>query len=202
MRTRGRLAAALALVVCTAASAAFADDIDDRVRSRFRDTMNADVCLDAAAAEPTTHAISYRDPLAEAKAPPQAVRLYKFLCVAAAYTTVHVYFTYSEIAGIQQVFFAVPNYDVECTPADALECRIARIVVNGMATVGELPNAEFTAATLTLTSRGCWRGPCDAFAEGMWVFQGGRFVLKTYDVDATYDGAQTPQRIVDFAGAP
>ena len=147
---------------------------------------------------PTIHHVTFHYPGEPQDAPGRDARVYQFFCFSGPYTVMHVYYIHTEVEGIAQATFAVPDFLVHCTPPDATECRRARIEVTGVATVAELANTEFDPVTMQLRSRICWRGPCDAFADGVWVFEGGRFVLRQYDVDATYDGEQTPVRIVDF----
>ena len=191
------LATALAAALILSAGAASADEIDDRVRAQFLQTT-PELCFDAQAAEPDIYNLTYRD--AYDGAPEQALRLYRFFCFSGAYNVVHVYFTYTDFVGVQQVFFAVPDFETRCTAGgpDPLDCKATTITTLGMTTVGELVNSAFDPATRTVESRSCWRGLCDASDHGVWVFAGGRFVLKSYEVDATYDGAVNPERIADF----
>ena len=200
MNLRAGLAVAVALSVGII-PAAQADEIDDRVRRQFQET-NFELCPDAATADPQMFEVGFRDRYAAPDAPEEFVRLYQFVCLAAAYNTIHVFFMVSEFAGIQQVTFAVPDIQVDCAgggpPGET--CKAATVAVRGMTTFGDLVNATFTPATKSITSVSCGRGPCDASDRGTWVFEHGRFVLEVYDVDATYDGQINPVRVVDFTG--
>jgi hypothetical protein len=177
---------------------AWADEIDDEVGERYRQTM-ADWCDDAAIVEPEVHTVKYPDPVAGSGVMATA-RIYQFFCFSGAYNAAFVFFTHSEFGGVQQLFFAVPEFDVVCQEGfvAGMDCVPVDIAVTGMTTVGELVNPEFDPATRTMTSLICWRGLCDASERGTWVFEDGRFVLATYEVDAAYDEEINLILIVDF----
>jgi hypothetical protein len=128
------------------------------------------------------------------------MRLYRIFCFSGAYNAVHVFFSHREFEGIQQVFFAVPDYEVRCAAGTTVDdnCRLNGIDVTGMRSVGELVNSTFNAKTQSIASLSCWRGVCDASEQGVWEFRDGHFALVTYDVDPTYDGEQNPVRVADF----
>lgn len=191
----------LAFVVAAAmtVATAWADEIDDEVRDRYRQTM-AEFCDDAAIVEPEIHTVKYPDPVAGSGVTATA-RIYQFFCFSGAYNAAFVFFTYSEFGGVQPLFFAVPEFTVACQAgvAAGMDCVPADIAVTGMTTAGELVNPEFDPTSRIMTSLICWRGLCDASERGTWVFENGRFVLRSYEVDAAYDGEINLARIVDFA---
>ena len=131
-------------------------------------------------------------------APPRDARVYQFVCYSGPYTVMNTIYIHTAADGPVMAAFAVPEFAVHCLQPDAPECQQADVEVTGTTAITELANVEFDPATMTLRSRICWRGPCDAFAGGTWVFRGGLFVLQYYEVDATYDGQQTPVVLVDF----
>ena len=190
----------LAIVATTAMTVAtvWADEIDDEAGDRYRQTM-AELCSDVPIVEPEVHTIKYPDPVAGSGAMATA-RIYQFFCFSGAYNAAFVFFTHSEFGGVQQLFFAVPAFDVACQEGleAGMDCVPVDIAVTGMTTVGELVNPEFDPATRTITSLICWRGLCDASERGIWVFEDGRFVLRAYEVDAAYNGEIDLTRIVDF----
>jgi hypothetical protein len=70
---------------------------------------------------------------------------------------------------------------------DDFESAVVRIDVSGFTTRHSLSNSEFDAATNTLMATSYWRGLGDTFSTGRWTFEQGEFVLKQFDVDASYD---------------
>ena len=57
---------------------------------------------------------------------------------------------------------------------------------------------QLRPATRTVTSHSKWRGLGDASSSGQWLFHNGRFILKSYDADASYDGEINPQTVLDY----
>ncbi|WP_157970097.1 DUF1176 domain-containing protein [Pelagibacterium sediminicola] len=126
--------------------------------------------------------------------------LHQFFCSAGAYNVNLVYYLEQDddpFPGLMPVSFATPHYDVEYENDD-FEGAVETIRVRGFDTQFMLTNPEFDPEAQTITDHTLWRGLGDAFSSGHWVFDKGQFVLKTYDVDATYDGEQNPQRIVEY----
>lgn len=129
----------------------------------------------------------------------QSLTLYKLFCFMGAYNVSHIYYTASEepFSGIQPVAFAMPEFEV-IYENDDFEGAVEDIVVEGMTTAMMLVNSEFDPETQTIADFSLWRGIGDASSGGVWQFKEGRFVLKTYDVDASYDGESNPTTLTDY----
>lgn len=123
--------------------------------------------------------------------------LHQFFCSAGAYNVNLVYYFEDPFYGLMPLSFATPRYEVKYANDD-YEGAVEAITLGGFDTQSMLTNSEFDPETGTITDHGLWRGLGDVFSSGRWVFDKGRFVLKSYDVDATYDGEQDPQRIVEY----
>lgn len=123
--------------------------------------------------------------------------LYQFFCFAGAYNVNLVYYIEDEFNGLVPLSFAVPSFDVNYVDDD-FEGDVDSIVVKGFTTLPMLTNPVFDAETRTIENAALWRGLGDASSSGRWVFEKGDFVLKSYDVDATYDGEVNPERIVEY----
>lgn len=123
--------------------------------------------------------------------------LYKFFCGSGAYNVNHVYYLDAEFDGPHPLGFATPHFDV-VYENDDFDGAVVDIPLNGYESVFVLTNSEFDPETVTITSHALWRGIGDAFSGGTWRFLEGSFVLKSFDVDAQYDGEQRPKRLVNF----
>lgn len=128
---------------------------------------------------------------------PSTATLYQFFCSAGAYNVSIVYYLKDQFDSIGPISFAVPAFDVKYE-SDDFEGKVQGITVRGFKALSMLTNAEYDPDTQTITEHVFWRGMGDASSSGQWVFQEGSFVLKSYDVDASYDGDINPQRIVEY----
>ena len=192
--TRHAFAAFALVATLTLASVGRADEVDDRARSLFQE-IPSEVCFDPQVDNPDVFTVIYSGPT-PAKL---TARIYRFVCFTSAYNVGHVYYMHTELTGLQRVMFAAPAYEVQCVGgAPGFDCEAADISVAGIATLSELLNTVFDPASGTITSLSCWRGLCDAFDAGVWAFESGRFLLRSFDVDALYDGATRPIRILEY----
>ncbi|MCB9993944.1 MAG: DUF1176 domain-containing protein [Hyphomicrobiaceae bacterium] len=121
-------------------------------------------------------------------------RLYRFHCFNGAYNAIHVYYGADQYEEVHQVFFAVPSFDVKYENDDD-ESKNYKVTVNGFTAYDQLVNSEVDPATQSIHEYSKWRGLGDASSEGLWVFEQGRFVLKYYDIDPSYDGEFILHRI-------
>ena len=199
LRSWNRVCAVAAVAGMVASTPALADAIDDEVVARAAATLST-MCFDQGPPQFERFDLTYPGQTGLPNDPPETMRLYRIFCMSGAYNAVHVFFSHREAEGIQQVFFTVPDYTVNCAGGTTVQdnCQLTGIDVTGMRSVGSLVNSTFNAKTGSLTSASCWRGVCDASDQGVWEFRDGYFALVTFDVDPTYDGQQNAVRIVDF----
>ncbi len=130
----------------------------------------------------------------EADAPKNNFTLYVFPCVAGPFNSGSVLYGFEEGAEeIKQLHFAEPEYDIDFAD-DSFE-KILDIRLRGFSTTNTLFNLSVDPETNTIYSITKWRRMADASASGVWKFERGRFVLKSFDVDATYDDQINPTRI-------
>lgn len=128
---------------------------------------------------------------------PDTATLYKFYCDAGAYNVNHIFYLETDYGGPLPIGFATPSFDVRYEKDD-FEGAVLDIVVDGYSTQLQLTNSEYDPETQTITSHALWRGIGDAASTGTWRFDQGQFVLKRYDVDASYDGEVNPETLVDL----
>src|SRR5690606_36836560 len=111
---------------------------------------------------------------------------------------------YNEISILS---LAEPTYDVLYGPAVldpsadfyGENVNVDAINVTGLNATQTLVNATFDPKTRTITDFVKFRGIGDASSSGMWVFNNGYFIIKRYEVDASYDGEMNPLVLIDYA---
>jgi hypothetical protein len=113
--------------------------------------------------------------------------LYSIFCIQGAYNTVRSYAIKDQYGTLELISFAEPQLKIEYIDEDTQTKLKAPPSVSGFVTRFQLVNPEFNADTQTLVSQARWRGLGDAWSSGRWAFEEGKFVLKQFDVDPTYD---------------
>jgi len=190
--------AACLLTGLVAVSPARADAIDDQVIAAYNG-LSEEMCFRQGMVEPEVYDLTYRGDFEGAT--DVEFRFYQFYCGSGAYNRFDVFFSWTEYEGVQQIGFPVPTYDTNCRDdrPNNLDCRaVIDVTVTGMRSINQIVNAVFDPATRTLTENACWRGVCDASNIGVWQFRDGAFVLVSFDIDPTFDGAIDLIRIVDY----
>lgn len=197
-RTLSVAAWGAALAGLLVAAPARADAIDDQVLAAYNG-LSEEMCFRRGLEEPEVYDLTYRPDYEGAT--DVEFRFYKFYCGSGAYNRFDVFFSWTEYEGVQQIGFPVPTYDTNCRDdrPNNLDClAVIDVTVTGMRSINQVVNAVFDPAALTLTENACWRGVCDASNVGVWQFRDGAFVLVSYDIDPTFDGAIDLIRIVDY----
>ena len=136
--------------------------------------------------EPQVYKIKYAQAGAAANDPKTEVELFAFSCMMAAYNENQVFYL-SETSGkeLHLLSFAEPHLDLKYEDEESK--KLKSMNVDGFTASIDLVNAEYDEKTYSISSFSKWRGIGDASSNGTWVFVDGQFVLKTYDVDPTYD---------------
>ena len=139
--------------------------------------------------EPLLYKIKYNQAGASANDPPTEVELFAFVCMMAAYNENEIFYL-SDSSGkeLHLLSFAEPHFDFKYDDEESKKLKSMKI--NGFTASIDLTNAEYDEKTNSISSFSKWRGIGDASSNGTWVFADGQFVLKTYDVDPTYDEEQ------------
>ena len=121
------------------------------------------------------------------------LNIYEFLCTRGAYNFGMIYLKH-EFGAFSPVSFAEPVLDITYeNPDDTFESKVTGVKLKSYRASTVLINAGYDARTKTITSFSKWRGIGDAYSAGTWVFKDGHFLLKSYEVDASYDGKSEPQ---------
>lgn len=148
-----------------------------------------------------SYTISYHNKTDAADAKPSEARLFRFYCTMGAYNETHVYYFWSELAGLRQQHFATPELDIRYENDDS-EGKVESVSTIGYRSEGELVNSFYDVNTRTIASHAKWRGVGDASSDGIWIFRDGSFSLVKYDVDASYDGEINPETVLDYNTGP
>ncbi len=144
--------------------------------------------------EPEVFELQFDYSYEEADAPKNNFTLYVFPCSGGPFNSGSVLYGFEEGAEeVNQLHFAEPEYDIDFAD-DTLE-KILDIRLRGFSTTNTLFNLSIDRENNTIYSITKWRRLADASASGLWKFERGRFVLKSFDVDATYDDQINPVRI-------
>jgi hypothetical protein len=117
---------------------------------------------------------------------PTTYQIFELACSHGAYNFNSVYYVGSEYAGLELVQFVEPLVANKTYK------------VTGYSTVNMVTNSGFEPKNSTLGFFAKGRGLGDCFTSGSYKFEGGRFVLKTYEVDGECDGKIKPRKIVNL----
>ena len=151
--------------------------------------------------EPEVFSIKYKDKNAQPGDPDKETRLFHFSCAAAAYNESSIYYMTDEVDGVRQLQFAEPETDIRYENNDS-DGKLLSVTVIGFQTTGWATNSDYDPDAHTITTFNKWRGVGDASNSGTYLFRNGDFSLVQYDVDASYDGEENPQTVVDYNTAP
>jgi Protein of unknown function (DUF1176) len=139
--------------------------------------------------EPQVFKIKYPQAGAAANDPPTEVELFSFVCLMAAYNENEIYYL-SDSSGkeLHLLSFAEPHLDLKYE--DQENKKLKSMKVDGFTSSIDLTNSEYDEKTNSITSFSKWRVIGDASSSGTWVFSENQFVLRTFDVDPTFDEEQ------------
>lgn len=173
----------------------------EQAKKAFLATYGDQCDKDLLANEPEVFSIKYKDKDAQPGDPEKETRLFHFSCSAAAYNESSVYYMTDELSAVQQLQFAEPKMDIRYENNDS-DGKLLGMSIVGFETTGWAVNSDYDPGTHTITTFNKWRGVGDASDSGTYLFRNGDFSLVQYDVDASYDGEENPQTVVDYNTAP
>jgi len=173
----------------------------EQVKKAFLATYGGQCDKDLLSTEPEVFSIKYKHKDAQPGDPDKETRLFHFSCSAAAYNESSVYYMTDELSDVQQLQFAEPKMDIRYENNDS-DGKLLGMSIIGFQTSGWATNPEYNEETKTITTFNKWRGIGDASSSGTYLFRNGDFSLVQYDVDASYDGEENPQTVVDYNTAP
>lgn len=141
----------------------------------------------------------YQPSWSEDEADKETVTLIRIFCAAGAYNVTDAYYMNREYEGLMPVSFAQPSFETKYEGDDiSIDGKLLSVTVTGFNATTLLVNSAFDPETLTITNLSLWRGLGDASSGGKWVFSDGEFVLKQFDIDASYDDEMNPETVVQY----
>ncbi|WP_214471836.1 DUF1176 domain-containing protein [Mesorhizobium sp. dw_380] len=173
----------------------------EQAKKAFLATYGDQCDKDLLAKEPAAFSIKYKDKDAQPGDPDKETRLFHFSCSAAAYNESSVYYMTDDVAGVRQLQFTEPEMDIRYVNNDS-EGKVESMHIVGFRTTGWAVNSDYDQNAHTISTFDKWRGVGDASSSGTYLFRNGDFSLVQYDVDASYDGEENPQTVVDYNTAP
>jgi len=173
----------------------------EQAKKAFLATYGDQCDKDLLANEPETFSIKYKDKDAATGDPERETRLFHFSCSAAAYNENSIYYISDDVSGVRQLQFTEPEMDIRYVNNDS-EGKVESMHIVGFRTTGWATNSNYDKDAHTITTLNKWRGVGDASSSGTYLFRNGDFSLVQYDVDASYDGEENPQTVVDYNTAP
>lgn len=117
----------------------------------------------------------------------------EFPCSFGAYNVTYVYMLATDY-GLGFAQLVQPQVTTRYASAENDDV-VAGIVVNGFSARSEVVNPSLDSASGTLTEYSKWRGLGDAWSTTSWVLGEDGFVLRSYAIDASYDGKTEPQLV-------
>lgn len=137
--------------------------------------------------------LQWRDEFQAADEPDRKARLLRLYCDNGAYNVLHGWFVENE-EGVSPLSFAMPAFDVS-RETEEFDSAVTGIKATGFRSEIILVNSNYDPKSRRIVMTSLWRGLGDAYSVGEWQIIEGEPVLKSFEVDASYDGEQTPATI-------
>ncbi|MCX8996044.1 DUF1176 domain-containing protein [Rhizobiaceae bacterium BDR2-2] len=122
--------------------------------------------------------------------------LVQFLCSEGAYNRSFVYVLVDQYGVASPVFFPSPVVEVRYAGGDP-EAAVEGITITGTVDSRQVVNARYDPDSRTMEEYNKWRGLADAYSLTRWGFRDGRFQIMHFAVDASYDGKDNPQVLIE-----
>jgi hypothetical protein len=133
--------------------------------------------------------LTYRTKGQDQDSPDEKLTLIQLECGTGAYNYSSFYVTRDGEGRWEIVSFAEPVAEYDYADENFSKLK-ATPKVSGFVTTDVLVNSEYSEDTKSITSAEKWRGIGDAGSGGEWQFVAGRFVLKKYRMDPTYQALE------------
>ncbi len=127
----------------------------------------------------------------------RSYQLVRIPCWLAAYNQGDAFVLFDSYGGASLVAFAVPDYTVKYVDPGSDE-KVESIKVTGYLARMTVGFSDFDPKTLEISEYHKSRGLGDASTSAVWRFSSGTFALRSFSVDASYDGEFNQNKLVDF----
>lgn len=122
--------------------------------------------------------------------------LVEFPCQIGAYNQTAVYLLSDQHGQVSEVVFPSPQVDVRYA-GEGDNAAVEEIAITATPDLREVVNPSYDADSRTMTERNKWRGLDDAYAITEWGFKNGKFEIMLFAVDASFDGEDNPQTLIE-----
>lgn len=122
--------------------------------------------------------------------------LVEFPCQIGAYSRTAVYLLSDQHGTVSEVVFPSPRIDVTYS-GKGEGAAVEKIAITGTPDLREVVNPGYDADSRTMTERNKWRGVGDAYTTTRWGFRHGKFEIMYFALDATFDGKDNPQVLIE-----
>ncbi|RVV98668.1 hypothetical protein EKE94_07095 [Mesobaculum littorinae] len=178
----------LSTLAALAACPVAADELDTQAVALFEAAFSDDICPlyfdDPAAPE------RYDITRGEGEG---TLTVFAFTCDFGAYNRVDAFVIQTNLDGLHVASFAQPALDLTYTDENnTMESELAHLGIAGYETTATLINAAVDERTGQIVTQEKWRGVGDAMSAGTWDLTLQGYVLRDYEVDASYDGELNP----------
>lgn len=132
----------------------------------------------------------------EEEAGKRTALLVEFPCQIGAYNSTAVYLLSDEHGKVSEVLFPSPKIEATYL-GEGENAPVKDIIVTETQSLREVVNPTYDADKRIMTERNKWRGVGDAYTLIKWDFNNGRFEIIHLSVDASYDGKDDPQTLIE-----
>lgn len=191
---------AISLLAILAATPSPADDLDAQAIEMFEAVYGSEQCLHYAQERP---APTRREFQVEGYSEEVTVTTFEFDCALGAYNEVQAFLLHTDLDGLRPASFATPVLDIayqetEENRDDPSVGPVESLDIVGYRAATILINPSIDDATGQIITEERWRGIGDASSSGVWDLTTDGYVLRSYEVDATYDGEIDRMTVLDL----
>jgi hypothetical protein len=117
-------------------------------------------------------------------------------CQIGAYNQTAIYLLSDQHGTVSEVVFPSPQVDVRYA-GEGDSASVEDVVITETPELREVVNPSYDPDSRTMTERNKWRGAGDAYGLTQWGFKNGKFAIMLFAVDASFDGKDNPQTLIE-----
>lgn len=127
-------------------------------------------------------------------------QLFRIPCWMAAYNQGDAFVLFDSYGEASLIAFAVPDYTIKYVDPESDE-KVESVIVTGYRARMTVGFSDFNPETLQISEYHKSRGLGDASTSAIWQYSSGTFVLRSFSVDASYDGELNQNGLVNFGAS-
>lgn len=191
---------AISLLAILAATPSLADDLDAQAIQMLEAVYSSEQCSYYAQEKP---APTRREFQVDGYSEEVTVTTFEFDCALGAYNEVQAILMHTDLDGLRPASFATPVLDIAYQENaknrdDPSVGPVESLDIVGYRAATTLINPSIDDATGQIITEERWRGIGDASSSGVWDLTSDGYVLRSYEVDATYDGEIDRVTVLDL----